>query len=112
MELTVKPILLSVIVGLIGVFLMASSHAFEKVTSVPKGWQTLESPQAVWPAGKGAIYYTFATPKGTKVHLVVVNYRGGEWAFKPAVNEGETAPTSVQAAKTTCSAATNAGYFN
>lgn len=82
----------------------------QNVLSAMRNWRELASPQSVWPAD-GAAYYNLQTPGGTRVHLLVVDMKSGEWTITPAVNETNT-PVSVCAEKYGASAAVNAGYFN
>jgi hypothetical protein len=73
-------------------------------------WHELPSPEYLWPS-KTAVYYTFQTQGGTRVHLVVVDLKSGEWTFRPAVNTPVTG-TAACAERFSASAATNGGFFN
>jgi hypothetical protein len=89
---------------------LVPQQASAQATAIPLRWQNLGSPQQLWP-GKGAIYYTFSTERGARVHLIVVDLKSGKWQLKPAVGQA-TSPCSVTAEKENASAAINAGYFN
>lgn len=73
-------------------------------------WRKLPNPQALWP-DRGAVYYAFDLPDGSKAHLVVVDTRSDKWQLKVAMARG-TQTTSAQATKNDASAGINAGYFN
>jgi hypothetical protein len=103
--------LIPLVVALLSVVTPVTMHASGQPPEVPIRWQDLQSPQAIWP-GKGAIYYTFSTDRGARVHLVVVDVKSGKWLLKPFVNEPTTAPTSVAAALNSAGAGINAGFFN
>lgn len=85
------------------------SQALADVASVP-GWRELSSPEYL-SGNSGAIYYSFQTRDGTRIHLVVVDTKSGKWKFLPVLNE-QTATTSDCAEKHKASAAVNGGYFN
>ncbi len=92
-------------------------------------WQSLPNPIFI---GPGAIYYKFswsaphfythkkeparfALPaplsSSPTVHLIVVDYRSGEWVIKPTLAKTKT-PTSKIAESSNVVAAVNGGYFN
>jgi hypothetical protein len=90
---------------------VTAAHVTTSETAPEGHWRTLSEPHALAPC-KGAIYYNFGLPNGSRAHLVVVDMRSGNWRIRPAASEPSTQPTSVQARQARASAATNGGYFN
>jgi hypothetical protein len=73
-------------------------------------WKDLRDPVYLMPDKKVA-YYTFTAHNGSRVYLVVTDYKSDSYVFKPIVNPIKT-PVSVSASREDALAAVNAAYFN
>lgn len=86
------------------------ADALDGNATVARNWKGLSGPQLMTKAGD-VIYYSFTTGNGSKVNLVVANYKFGEVEFRPLLNS-PTASVADVARQESAVAITNAGYFN